>query len=57
MTIRGENSVLLTPEILARMKERNPDMDVLLVADQGHAPLLHLDGTPVAIKTFLNRGT
>lgn len=56
MTIRGENSVLLTSEILSRMKERNPDMDVLLVADQGHAPLLHLGGTPAAIRTFLNRG-
>ncbi|MCD2171967.1 alpha/beta fold hydrolase [Rhizobium sp. C4] len=55
MTIRGENSVLLTPEILNRMKERNPEMDVLLVHDQGHAPLLHLDGTPAAIKAFLDR--
>ncbi len=55
MTIRGENSVLLTPEILARMQDRNPHMAVLLVADQGHAPLLHLEGTPAVIGTFLNR--
>ena len=55
MTIRGENSVLLTPDILAKMKEHNPDMEVLLVADHGHAPLLHIGGTPLAIETFLNR--
>ncbi len=54
MTIRGENSVLLTPEILDRMKARNPDMEIRLVADQGHAPLLHLGGTPAAIKAFLD---
>lgn len=57
MTIRGVNSVLLTPEILARMQARNPEMETLAVADQGHAPLLHLGGTPLAIKTFLNRVT
>lgn len=55
MTMRGENSVLLTPDILARMQDRNPEMETRVVADQGHAPLLHLGGTPSAIKTFLNR--
>lgn len=55
MTIRGENSVLLTREILQRMRDRNPDMEALIVPDQGHAPLLHLDGTADAIATFLNR--
>jgi pimeloyl-ACP methyl ester carboxylesterase len=55
MTIRGANSVLLTPEILARMQARNPEMRTILVADQGHAPLLHLGGTPMAIDAFLNR--
>jgi pimeloyl-ACP methyl ester carboxylesterase len=55
MAIRGKNSVLLTPEILKRMQEHNRRMETLLVADQGHAPLLHLGGTPAAIKTFLER--
>ena len=54
MTIRGENSVLLTPEILGRMQARSPQMQTLIVADQGHAPLLHIGGTPAAIKAFLN---
>lgn len=57
MTIRGENSVLLTADILQRMQDRNPDMEVLVVPDQGHAPLLHLGGTPAAIATFLDRAT
>lgn len=57
MTIRGANSVLLTPNIMAQMKDRNSDMEELLVADHGHAPLLHLGGTPTAIKTFLDRAT
>ena len=57
MTIRGENSVLLTDDILQRMQDRNPDMQVFLVPDQGHAPLLHLGGTPAAIATFLDRAT
>ena len=54
MTIRGANSVLLTPEILGRMQARNPQMQTLIVADQGHAPLLHMGGTPAAIETFLS---
>ena len=55
MTIRGANSVLLTPEILARMEARNPEMQTLIVQDQGHAPLLHIGGTPAAIRSFLER--
>lgn len=54
MTIRGENSLLLTKDILNRMKERNPAMHVLLVADQGHAPMLHLGETPAAIEAFVD---
>ncbi|MGA8170440.1 MAG: alpha/beta hydrolase [Methylocystis sp.] len=40
LTLRGENSDILTPEILARMAERAPTMEQHLVAGQGHAPLL-----------------
>jgi pimeloyl-ACP methyl ester carboxylesterase len=40
LTIRGENSDILTQEILERMEEAAPDMWTLIVPGQGHAPLL-----------------
>jgi pimeloyl-ACP methyl ester carboxylesterase len=55
MTIRGENSVLLTEDIVARMAAANPDMELIQIPDQGHAPLLHLDGIAARIKAFLDR--
>lgn len=55
MTIRGENSTLLTAEILSRMAAANPNMEVLAVPDHGHAPLVHLDGIPQRIRAFLDR--
>lgn len=57
LTIRGENSVLLTKEILDRMAARNPAMAFISVPDQGHAPLLHLDGTGERIQAFLDQNT
>jgi pimeloyl-ACP methyl ester carboxylesterase len=53
MTIRGENSLLLTTAILERMQKRNPDMRVLSVPKHGHAPILHVDGIPDEIADFL----
>lgn len=55
MTIRGENSTLLTADIVKRMVAIHPDMEILSVPDQGHAPLLQLDGIPDRIKAFLDR--
>jgi pimeloyl-ACP methyl ester carboxylesterase len=45
----------LTEDIVARMAAANPDMELIQIPDQGHAPLLHLDGIAARIKAFLDR--
>jgi pimeloyl-ACP methyl ester carboxylesterase len=40
LALRGENSDLMTPEILAEMAARNPLCQTHVVPGQGHAPLL-----------------
>lgn len=55
MTIRGENSSLLTQETLEEMSQRNPNMVAHIAKGQGHAPLLHVDDLPKAIANFLRK--
>lgn len=53
MVIRGENSRLLSAETVAEMRRRHPTMQVIVVAGQGHPPLLETGELPRRIFDFL----
>lgn len=53
--LRGALSDLLSPDTVAKMAARHPGLDVVEVADQGHAPLLEDTPTLDAIVAFLDR--
>lgn len=57
MTIRGENSHLLSERTVAEMQARHPSMTVITVEGQGHAPALHMAGLPERIAAFLEDHT
>ena len=53
LTIRGENSDLLSAETLARMQEIRPDMGIMEIAGEGHAPLLRQAEHLARISAFI----
>ncbi len=55
MAVRGMLSDLLSPETLAEMAARRPDLDIVEVPDQGHAPLLEDRPTVARIAAFVRR--
>ncbi|MFL5018329.1 MAG: alpha/beta fold hydrolase [Rhizobium sp.] len=53
MLIRGENTSLLSLESAGEMARRHSGLIRHTAEGQGHAPLLHLDNIPTAIRAFL----
>lgn len=51
----GRDSDILTADIVARMQAHKPDLEVVPVADRGHAPLLDEPECIAAIDAFLER--
>ena len=54
MTIRGENSSLLSQETVDEMKKRYPAMKSVTATGQGHAPVLHIDDLSQNIADFID---
>jgi pimeloyl-ACP methyl ester carboxylesterase len=52
LTIRGETSALLTEDIVARMRQVAPAMQVITVKGQGHAPMLETGDLPKRLQQF-----
>ncbi len=52
ITIRGENSTLLSEDTVTEMQRRHPRMEIIIAEGQGHAPLLHIDPMARSIAVF-----
>ena len=55
LVVRGAISDLLSPETVAEMKRRKPDLDVVEVPRVGHAPFMTEPEAWAAIDAFLDR--
>lgn len=55
MVLRGETSDILSPATAERMQREHPDVALLTVPGQGHAPLLRDEMSVGAIMAFLAR--
>lgn len=55
LVLRGEHSMLLSRDTVARMRAAHPDLAAIEVAGQGHAPLLETTGLPERIAAFAAR--
>jgi pimeloyl-ACP methyl ester carboxylesterase len=55
LLLRGELSDVLTEDIVRRMRQAKPDLEVVRVPERGHAPLLDEPVSREAIDDFLQR--
>jgi pimeloyl-ACP methyl ester carboxylesterase len=55
MTIRGENSNILSQKTLMQMSEVHKDLEIMVVEGQGHAPALHTGDIPEKIARFASK--
>jgi pimeloyl-ACP methyl ester carboxylesterase len=53
LVLRGENSDVLSEATVDEMRRRHPALASVIVANQGHAPLLKDSPTIEAIRQFL----
>ncbi len=53
--IHGENSDLLSPETVAEMRKRRPDMGYAKVPDRGHVPFLDEPESLATITEWLEK--
>ncbi len=55
LLLRGALSDVLTQETAERMRAIKPDLELVIVPERGHAPLLNEETSRAAIQGFLDR--